>query len=149
MKTRILPLAHAREYRKWHTGMTLVGNGKRFPFSRDGDYGLLPVDPSCDICIFKENVIAMLEFGFAHIEEEIPQPSLKELLGPGWVSIDPLTDKPHWQRSARLTRRTDLFIIVFDPSCGYWGNCTDVSQDINEIVAEADTWAKSRGGWAE
>lgn len=147
MKTRILPLEEALDPDNWTDKMFLVGASGRIPFAFRTRFGWRPNFRNGYFTL--NDIKELLNLGVVVIEEEIPQPSLKELLGPGWVSVDSLEDKPHWQRVARLTRRTDLFIIVFNPARGYWGTCADSSEDVNEIVEQANKWAEARGGWAE
>ena len=90
---------------------------------------------------------AVLKLGAAHVELETPEPSLKDLLGEGWVVITPPAEIAQF---ARLTARGEVIRAYLDlhgvfrtnKSTGRFEIATGLVAFIERVAKEQDGWAK-------
>jgi hypothetical protein len=146
MKTRILSREEAIRYEQWTEKMTLVGNGMRLPFRRHSLHGPRPYQN--DQPVYWERVLPVIKLGFAHIEVEEPEPSLKEQLGEGWLEVDPVGDA--LQYCVRLCKDRTLCYVVQSASGAYWGTSARGAYcSLSLLQGTLDEYAKEHGGWAK
>jgi len=80
--------------------------------------------------------------------EKLPEISLKELLGPGWVTVTmPVGSQ---ERMARVAANGEAcFVARIEPDLIQGNAVPYPGASIKSSLGRIETWAYNRGGWAE